>query len=395
MRAASTDRFLNLLEYFFYLIRDDGDIVAYNESARQLDEKISARPSKLECLFAVDDFTHLRELAASGEKKAVSVELKDGGTKIMRWQFFATKQGILTMSADWEPIQELLQSVRHENLIFKELLLNILPGHVADELISKKSVRPKVYRHSTIMFTDVVSFSRLSFHIDPVSLIRKLNAYFSLHDRIMDEYGIEKIKTIGDSYMSVSGIPAKKRSHAVDCCLAALALLQAIEQMREEPEMVDHLDLNNWSFRIGIHAGPCISGVVGLHKYIFDIWGDSVNIAARMQETGAPKAVSVSEATINEVSPFFDYTYRGEQQIKDIGIVPTYFLDRLKPEFAHDEVGRIPNSRFIERYCDTFGLSDESATDSALPRMIRDYLAGQQQRVGDATDRGQHGSSAE
>ena len=166
---------------------------------------------------------------------------------------------------------------------YKETLLNIIPAYIAEELVRSKTVHPKVYRHTTILFTDVVSFSRIARHLDPVSLIRKLNGYVTLHDRIMDEFGIEKIKTIGDSYMCVSGIPNKKKSHAVDCCLAALNLLNVLDEIKQEKKEVkgENLDLNNWTFRIGAHTGPCISGVIGYKKYSFDIWGDSVKARLR------------------------------------------------------------------------------------------------------------------
>jgi len=257
---------------------------------------------------------------------------------------------------------------------YKKTLLNILPAYIVDELIEKKTVHPKVYRHSTILFTDVVSFSKLAFHLDPVTLIRKLNSYVTLHDRIMDEFGIEKIKTIGDSYMCVSGIPNKKESHAVDCCLAARNLLNVLDEMKQDSKEVEGLDLNNWSFRIGIHTGPCISGVIGYKKYTFDIWGDSVNIASRMEAAGEPGRINISEATYEEVKQLFDCTYRGTQEVEKIGPVNMYFLDRIRAPLAEDKSGFFPNQEFNRQYCQRFKVTKTSPLLTSLPHFIQNYI---------------------
>jgi class 3 adenylate cyclase len=259
---------------------------------------------------------------------------------------------------------------------YKETLLNILPDYIVDELIKKKSVHPKVYRHSTILFTDVVGFSRLSVHLDPVTLIRRLNTYVTLHDRIMDEFGIEKIKTIGDSYMGVSGIPNKKHSHAVDCCLAALNLIHVLDETRREEKMVDGeaLDLNNWAFRIGIHTGPCISGVIGYKKYTFDIWGDSVNVAARMEAAGQPGKINISEDTYKQVKELFDCTYRGTQQVEKIGPVDMYFLRRIRAQLSEDKEGFFPNREFNKQYCLRFKVTKSGPLLRAFPHFIQNYI---------------------
>jgi adenylate cyclase len=261
-----------------------------------------------------------------------------------------------------------------ENRVYREIVLNILPEFVATKLVAGKPVRPKVYRKTTIMFTDVVSFSRIAVHLDPVALIHKLNHYFSIYDRVMEEFGIEKIKTIGDSYMCVSGVPSKKPSHAIDCCLAALNILHLMAKMREEERIVEGLDLNNWAIRIGIHTGPCISGVVGYKKYSFDIWGDSVNIAARMEESGEAGKINISESTFREVKDLFECPYRGQQRIGQIGPVGMYFLERLKPELSEDERGYFPNATFTRRYLERFASGESSEVRRALPDFIKNLL---------------------
>lgn len=374
MQSTHTDRFLNLLDYFIFRISASGEVEAENQSARQLFNSISTQNSRLKSLFGLESCDQAFELAGSAQKKEVDILLADGHKKKIRWEFIKINNEIFCTAADWDPVQELVNKARHENLIFKELLLNILPGYIADELVAKKTVHPKVYRHSTIMFTDVVGFSRLSFHLDPVSLIRKLNSYFSLYDRVMEEFGIEKIKTIGDSYMSVSGIPIKKPSHSVDCCLAALNILHLMEEIAKPDRIVENIDLNNWSIRIGIHAGPCISGVVGYKKYTFDIWGDTVNIASRMEKAGAPGKINISESTFKEVEDFFECNFRGSQEVKTIGRVNMYFLNRIKPELSADDRGFFPNTKFNRYYCEKFGIKQENVGRAMLPHFINNYL---------------------
>lgn len=374
MSYTSTDRFLNLLEYFIFWLDPSDEIFPINTGTEQLLENLTFKDNLFQSLFNLETTEDVFELAATEKKREVKVSLADDREKILKWEFVKIQKGVACIAADWDPLQEIVEKCRHENLIFKELLLNILPGYIADELIAKKAVHPKVYRHCTILFTDVVDFSKLAFHLDPVSLIRKLNSYFSLYDQIMDEYRIEKIKTIGDSYMCVSGIPMKKSSHSVDCCLSALKILYMLEEQRQPSWEIDGIDLNNWSIRLGIHTGPCISGVVGFKKYIFDIWGDSVNIASRMEKAGAPSRINISESAYEEVKGFFDCSFRGNQNVKNIGTINMYFLNRIKPEFSEDKCGFSPNLDFKRYYCETFRITEDNKDQKVYPKFIQDYL---------------------
>ncbi len=258
---------------------------------------------------------------------------------------------------------------------YRATLYSLLPRYIADELVAHKEVHPKVFRHATILFADVVGFSRISFHLDPVTLIRRLNHYVTLYDQVMDDFEIEKIKTIGDAYMCVSGIPHKKPTHAVDCCLAALHIQHLLKEERsEQPASAPGIDLNNWAVRIGIHSGPCIAGVIGSKKQTFDIWGDSVNIASRMERASEEELINISESTYNEVKLFFDCTYRGSQDVKNIGTVRMYFLNRLKAEFSEDVAGLLPNRELCRVYCDSYSVCEEAAFLNVLPRFIREYV---------------------
>ncbi len=372
INAFNTDSFLDLLEIIVFRIDSSGKIEAVNQKAEQLLRNISVQDNLIRRLFNLDNYSQIVDLAKSNQKKKAEVFLEGRGRKNFAWEFIAVEDGIICGAIDFEQMQQWTDKINNESLIFKELLLNILPGYIADELISKKRVRPKVYRHTTILFTDVVDFSKIAFHLDPVSLIRKLNSYFTIYDRVMEEYGIEKIKTIGDSYMSVSGLPGKKNSHAVDCCLAALNILHVMEDVTKPERKTDGIDLNNWSVRIGIHTGPCISGVVGYKKYIFDIWGDSVNIAARMEKAGVPGMINISESTYKEIKDFFDCSFRGNQEIKNIGSVKMYFLNRIKPEFSYNGNGLCPNFEFNRYYCEKFRI--EGVDQDRMPHFIKNFV---------------------
>jgi class 3 adenylate cyclase len=176
--------------------------------------------------------------------------------------------------------------------------------------------------------------------------------------------------------MCVSGIPIKKQSHAVDCCLAALNLLNVLDEIRQEKKVVkgEDLDLSNWTFRIGIHTGPCISGVIGYKKYTFDIWGDSVNIASRMEEAGEPGRINISEDTYKEVKKLFDCTYRGTQEVEKIGTVDMYFLNRIRAPLSEDKNGFVPNLEFNKQYCQIFNVTKTSPLLTSLPHFIQNYL---------------------
>ena len=366
----------DLVKNIVVQIDAEGVIVPANKRARSLLESVPEGSSALLSLFGTDDPSSLFERAREGVAMTVDTTTREGIFPL-RWELIAPPSSpdtLIGFTADWEPVQDMVQQVRTESLMFRELVLNILPHRVAESLVLKKGVRPKAYRACTVLFTDVVSFSRLAFHLDPVSLIRKLNTYFSLFDELMEVYGIEKIKTIGDAYMCASGLPDKKPSHAVDCALAALALLDAVADNLEEPHLVDGLDLNNWQMRVGMHSGPCISGVVGSKKFVFDIWGDSVNIAARMESASEANGINISAATWQELSDFFVGTHRGSQHVKNIGEVEMYFLERLEPAFSANDKGTEPNAAFWAAYCKRFRLGPKTRDIDIYPEAAQEYV---------------------
>ena len=201
----------------------------------------------------------------------------------------------------------------------EELLLNILPAPVAEELRTKGVVAPMHFEAVTVCFTDFVGFTLSSESLAAEDLVAKLHEYFTEFDKIITRYGLEKLKTIGDSYMFVSGLPERSPDHAVHAVCAALDIVAKAQELGERYPSL------NWRLRVGLHSGPVVAGVVGLKKFAFDIWGDTVNLASRMESSGAPNRVNFSERTYQAIKDSIECEARGLVHTKDGRDLPMYF----------------------------------------------------------------------
>jgi len=206
----------------------------------------------------------------------------------------------------------------------QELLLNILPAAVAKELIEQGKVEPRMYPNATVMFTDFYQFTTKAEKISAIELVAELDGYFKLFDGIMEKYGIEKLKTIGDAYMCVAGIPNETENHAKDMICAALDLVEELEKLNSQRE---NGGKESWQIRIGIHTGQVVAGVIGQTKFAYDIWGDAVNTAARMESSGEPGKINISETTYRLVKNDFRFTPRGKVEAKNKGEMHMYFVE--------------------------------------------------------------------
>jgi adenylate cyclase len=227
-----------------------------------------------------------------------------------------------------------------------ELLHRILPEAVAVELRDTGKVQPRFFQAATILFADVQGFTGFTERAEPATLIGMLDKYFIGFDDAAAARGVEKVKTIGDAFLAVAGVPILDRCHVLNACLAALAIRRVVEASRKERE---RLRLPFFEFRIGLHAGPVIAGVVGRRRFTYDIWGDAVNVAQQMEVQGEAGRINVSEPVFRHVEPYFEATARGPVDIKNRTGMPMYFLDRLKPEFSDDPSGCVPNALLFER----------------------------------------------
>jgi class 3 adenylate cyclase len=226
------------------------------------------------------------------------------------------------------------------------LLLNILPSKVADELKATGAVKPVGFDEVTVCFTDFVGFTLSSEKLPPDHLVDALNEYFTAFDEIVARYGLEKLKTIGDSYMFASGLPARRASHAVDAVLAAMEMAETVRSLATKPGGA------GWNIRIGLHSGPVVAGVVGIRKFAFDIWGNTVNFAARMESSGVPGGVNLSERTWKLTRNLIDCEARGKVKIKEGRELPMYLARGTVPDFTaryRTEFGEEPQATAIIR----------------------------------------------
>ncbi|MCG3167863.1 MAG: Photosystem I assembly protein Ycf3 [Bacteroidia bacterium] len=210
----------------------------------------------------------------------------------------------------------------------EELLLNILPEEVADELKEKGRADAKLIDEVTVLFTDFKGFTALSEKLSPQELVKDLNECFSAFDLIMEKYGMEKIKTIGDSYMAAGGLPTPNTTHATDAIKAAIEMRDFIAQGKAAKIAAG---LPYFEIRIGIHTGPVVAGIVGVKKFQYDIWGDTVNTASRMESSSEPGKINISETTYHLVKDIpigtgINFEYRGEIEAKGKGKVKMYFV---------------------------------------------------------------------
>lgn len=206
------------------------------------------------------------------------------------------------------------------------LLLNILPQYVANELKETGSAKAMSHESATVMFTDFVDFTKIAEALTPEELVREINFCFSEFDRILGNYRIEKVKTIGDAYMCAGGIPQGYNGHATEVVKAALEIRDFMKELSAERMRAGQ---SCFEIRIGIATGPVVAGVVGLKKFAYDIWGDTVNIAARMESAGVAGKVNISESTYKQVMEEFNCEFRGEIEAKNKGKIRMYFAEHL------------------------------------------------------------------
>jgi len=209
------------------------------------------------------------------------------------------------------------------------LLLNILPAETAEELKEKGSAKARSYNNVTILFTDFKGFTQLSATLSPPALVKEIHHCYMAFDEIMARHGVEKIKTIGDAYMAAGGLPKPNNTHPIDVTLAAMEIREFMDKLKK-----DRIKQGKpyFEIRIGIHSGPVVAGVVGTHKFAYDIWGDTVNIASRMESNSEPGKINVSEATYELIKEQFECTPRGKIAVKGAGEKTMYFVEKPNSE---------------------------------------------------------------
>lgn len=224
----------------------------------------------------------------------------------------------------------------------QQLLSSMLPKVVIHELEETGSSQTRHIMSASVMFTDFAGFTKSSMTTSAPRLVRRLGKYFDAFDYLAEMYNVEKIKTIGDSYMAASGIPNASETHSIRIILAALAFREVVETRRKS----DPDDPHAWGIRIGINSGPVIAGIIGNKKIAYDVYGETVNIASRLEQDAECGAIQVSQSTYDLTKDFFEYDVR-ESCIKDLGNVQIYSVVKLKPSFARSSNGIIPKEEWL------------------------------------------------
>ena len=224
-----------------------------------------------------------------------------------------------------EKVAERTATVNKQKEEIENLLLNILPPEVADELKQKGKASPRRYDLATVMFADIQDFTRIAEALSPERIVDELDTSFSAFDNIMEKYNLEKIKTIGDAYLCAGGLPVPDENAAENTIRAAIEMQEFIKQHNAQKAGNGG---PQFTVRIGIHSGPLVAGVVGAKKFAYDIWGDTVNTASRMETSGEAGKINISQTTYNLVKDKFKFTYRGKIEAKNKGEIDMYFVEK-------------------------------------------------------------------
>lgn len=261
---------------------------------------------------------------------------------------------------------EVYKSMYYKDQRIGQLLENIFPSNVLGELSTTGKYSPKRVQNGVVLFTDFVDFSAKAKNTKPLHLIRQLEKHFTRFDEIISKYNLEKIKTIGDAYMALAGVTEDDPKAATRSCLAALEIR---EYLRTERDIAIAMNKDFWDVRIGIHMGPLVAGIIGNSKYSFDVWGDSVNIAARAEAATRRGNITITSAIAHEIWDHFELKSRGQIEIhKRGGSIEMFYLERLKPEYCLYGEGKYANSE-LRKLCGLNAMDFDHARKEIINRL--------------------------
>lgn len=303
----------------------------YKESEKYYKNYIAYRDS----LTNIESVEKMANLRADYEvsQKQIELDLSNQKNENQKITVVATVIALLLIGILAFVLYRRNHFIKKTNIIINEeksrsqnLLLNILPKETALELIRSGKVLAKKFESITVLFTDFKWFTHYAENLSPEALVESVDYYFSKFDEIMEKYNLEKIKTIGDSYMCAGGLHYHQEDHALKMVQAALEIVEFVKDAKKLSSKNEaHFDI-----RIGINTGPVVAGVVGTKKFAYDIWGDTVNIASRMESNSKSGKINISEKTYKLIKDAFDCEYRGEIEVKNRGMMNMYFVKGIK-----------------------------------------------------------------
>jgi adenylate cyclase len=279
-----------------------------------------------------------------------SVPLSDSLTVIMFLNNFILISGMVMISASY-----FLNIIRKEKLKSDLLIRSILPEAVVNELNENSRSNPILVPQATIIFMDFVGFTQITQSLEPHQLVAELNKHFTVFDKVFKSHKVEKLKTIGDAYMAVGGLPEPNSTHPLDVALAAMRIIAYLDTTAPK----DHLE---WKVRIGIHTGSVIAGIIGETKFSYDVWGGNVNLCSRLESAGKPGQINVSKEFMECTRDFFEFEDRGFIEIKHSEPVHMFFLIDIKSSLKAARFQ--PNNKFFELYKD-FSIGSHNSINAA------------------------------
>jgi adenylate cyclase len=281
-------------------------------------------------LEAGRSFSYETQADAGGRNIPISVEIRalsdnsSGYVVIECHDISKQKQSEYMLESYSTMAEKNARDLQREKDRVERLLLNIMPKSVYEEMKDYGTVTPQLFQNASILMLDFVDSTEMAISREPAALITELNDIFTVFDRITDLFASERIRTVGDAYMAVCGLPEETPDHAHNIARVALRMMRYIERRNSA-----HVE--DWQCRIGINSGPVIGSLVGVQKYVYDIFGPGVNLAARMETLSEPMRITISENTYNLIKEDFACTERGEFEVKGFGKTKLYFLDRELP----------------------------------------------------------------
>ena len=273
-------------------------------------------------------------------------------------------------------IEEQKLLLERENEKSEDLLKDVFPTKIAKVLKNKGKIEPEYYEQASILFADIVSFSKITPDLTAEELVDTLNLYFKAFDTHITENKMILIKTIGDSYFAVGGVPKKDKKNPIYTVIAGLQMQKSVKELNSNSDA-------KWKVRVGINTGEIAAGVLDTKRPMFDVWGSAVNVASRLQENGESGRVNISESTYKCIYPYFVCESRGEIEAKNVGNLSMYFVKRIKPVFSANEEGTIPNDLFWQYVKnlkdvkpDYIGLTKDviNLLKEKLPKGIKSYV---------------------